>query len=426
MQAVFRLVLEGLAMFAGSWAAGCVPLYVRMDSARFNLLALFGAGLLIGAALAVILPEGVETLSKALESRKSKSETQNNLIESMNNTIGWALVAGFCVMFLIDNAFPSHSHDSAAEGGECPAGGQTGNMANDSAACLEDIAMSPRGRDARGRMATPEFALSEPANRHHLHQQQMASDSMSSFAIGVDDERNNGDARPPRNNAWDRRPAKPQSKWLRILSKVGMALSPRFLPSTLIGILVHSCADGLALGAAVAASSAAEAATSPKNAKDASAGEHTSSLEIIVFLALLLHKAPAALGLITTLKQQGYARYKLSVWLTVFAASAPLAALVTFAVFSLISPSTAQGASAGGVQPWTGTIMLFSAGTFMYVAMAHTLTEAVQQAKALRARGKSTASSAGHHGGGSLSLLDVVVLLFGVVLPPLVAKDHDG
>ncbi|KAJ1960762.1 hypothetical protein GGI12_003624 [Dipsacomyces acuminosporus] len=407
MQAIFRLVLEGLAMFIGSWAAGCVPLYVRMDSFKFNLLALFGAGLLIGAALAVILPEGVETLAKALESRKNKSESQEDLIESMNSTIGWALVAGFCLMFLIDNAFPSHTHGPEDVDGECHArdhqSGQCSGVDNDSATCLDEIPMSPRGRDAHGRTDGSEFTL---------------GDSMSSFNTSANT--------PMANNAnlhhqessveyegdWNRSPAKSQPQWRRILGKVGNALSPRFLPSTLIGILVHSCADGLALGAAVAAASAAAARSA--GSKDQKADEHTSSLEIIVFLALLLHKAPAALGLITTLKQRGYSRYKLTIWLTVFAASAPLAALVTFGIFSLISPSS----SSSGVQPWTGTIMVFSAGTFMYVAMAHTLTEAVHQAKALRARAKAAAS-------GSLSLVDVVVLLIGVILPPLVAKDHD-
>ncbi|KAJ2891088.1 hypothetical protein GGI21_005958, partial [Coemansia aciculifera] len=202
------------------------------------------------------------------------------------------------------------------------------------------------------------------------------------------------------------------------------ALSPRYLPSTLIGILVHSCADGLALGAAVASANAA--------ADKGSAGgeEHSSSLEIIVFMALLLHKAPAAFGLITTLKQQGYAAYKLSVWLTVFAASAPLAALATFSIFLLAQPAAPGGGHVSekpaGVQPWAGIVMLFSAGTFMYVAMAHTLAEAVHQAKALRAKAKSSATNAVKANVAGLSFLDIAVLLLGVILPPLVSKDHDG
>ncbi|KAJ2851497.1 hypothetical protein GGI22_005261 [Coemansia erecta] len=63
--------------------------------------------------------------------------------------------------------------------------------------------------------------------------------------------------------------------------------------------------------------------------------------------------------------------------------------------------------------------MLFSAGTFMYVAMAHTLTEAVSQAKALKAKVTGNSAMA------RLGFLDIAVLILGVILPPLVSKDHD-
>ncbi|KAI9502098.1 Zinc/iron permease [Coemansia spiralis] len=328
-------------MFAGSWAAGCVPLYVRMDNRKFNLLALFGAGLLIGAALAVILPEGIETLSKASDSRRLD-------LEAMNSTVGWSLVAGFSLMFLIDNLFSSSSHEEPH---------------NDSGACLDEIPMAPR--DARG----SEYTLNDAESA---------------------------------NGGRDWQPSRPRT---RVFSLVLRALSPRYLPSTLIGILVHSCADGLALGAAVAAASS----ISTGEAAD------STSLEIIVFLALLLHKAPAAFGLITTLKQQGHPTYKLSVWLTIFAASAPLAALATFSVVLLANHSKAPQANGSFV--WTGVIMLFSAGTFLYVAIAHTLTEAVHHARLLRASGSKAL--------GRLGVLDILVLLVGIVLPPLVSKDHD-
>ncbi|KAJ2047884.1 hypothetical protein GGI01_002196 [Coemansia sp. RSA 376] len=412
MQAVFRLILEGLAMFAGSWAAGCVPLYVRMDQSKFNLLALFGAGLLIGAALAVILPEGVETLSRSLLSHKTKSETDDTMVESMNTTIGWTLVAGFCVMFLIDNLFPSaHSH---ADTPDVPD--------NDSAACLEDIQMTPRGNDRN--LGNSEFTLNDA--RLQYQQNTRVDDSMASLAIINGDESQHSamhsdDWRPSAARQQPVQPPRSQPQWRRLLGRLGSALSPRYLPSTLIGILVHSCADGLALGAAVASAHAAD------NGKD-SDDVHSSSLEIIVFMALLLHKAPAAFGLITTLKQQGYAAYKLSVWLTVFAASAPLAALVTFSIFLLAQPATPAAGhhEKTGTQSWAGIVMLFSAGTFMYVAMAHTLAEAVHQAKALRAKAKASATGAVKAHAASLSFLDIAVLLLGVILPPLVSKDHDG
>ncbi|KAJ2761151.1 hypothetical protein H4S06_001357 [Coemansia sp. BCRC 34490] len=392
MQAVFRLILEGLAMFAGSWAAGCVPLYVKMSSSKFSLLALFGAGLLIGAALAVILPEGVETMTRAELARRPGST--EGLADAVNSAVGWALVAGFCVMFLVDNLFASHAHGSAggAAGADAAAA-----ATNDSGTCLEEIPMTHQAPSARG---GSDYTLNgADASR-------AASDSMTT--LNIDHHRASAPAHPAQPPAQ-----KPQ--WRCVLQKLARAVSPWNLPSTLLGILVHSCADGLALGAAVAAAAASEA-SAPR-----AGGGGSSSLEIIVFFALLLHKAPAAFGLITTLKQQGFAHYKLSVWLTMFAASAPLAALATFAVFLLAAPSSPSPGAAkeAAVQPWTGVVMLFSAGTFMYVAMAHTLTEAVAQARALRAKAAGNARMA------RLAFLDIAVLLLGIILPPLVSKDHD-
>ncbi|KAJ2083956.1 hypothetical protein H4R24_000399 [Coemansia sp. RSA 988] len=418
MQAVFRLILEGLAMFAGSWAAGCVPLYVRMDQGKFCILALFGAGLLIGAALAVILPEGIETLSRAMLA----NQKSDDLVESMNTTIGWSLVAGFCTMFLIDNLFPSpHADHHPKNDSEHAIGVQD----NDSAACLEEISMSSQNHHDGS--ADSEFTLHNPHDHFTLQQmdrqyQQRRHSTDGSLSPLPMTTINTREPEVSGSDGWQNQIHK-QSQWRRILAQLGMALSPCRLPSTLIGILVHSCADGLALGAAVAASAAAQTGTD----------EHSSSLEIIVFLALLLHKAPAAFGLITTLKQQGFARYKLGIWLTVFAASAPLAALVTFAVFLLVNPTSNQHElremDEPAVQPWTGIIMLYSAGTFLYVAMAHTLTEAVQHAKILKARANTQNISRSDNGGNtitSLGLLDIAVLLLGVILPPLVSKDHDG
>lgn len=55
-----------------------------------------------------------------------------------------------------------------------------------------------------------------------------------------------------------------------------------------IGLVVHAAADGVALGAAATTSHA--------------------DVEIIVFLAIMLHKAPAAFGLVTYLLHEGIER----------------------------------------------------------------------------------------------------------------------
>ncbi|KAH6925170.1 hypothetical protein HPB50_001411 [Hyalomma asiaticum] len=58
---VMLLALAG-AMFVGSYMSGMVPLSVPLTEARLHLVSVFGAGLLVGTALSVIIPEGISTL----------------------------------------------------------------------------------------------------------------------------------------------------------------------------------------------------------------------------------------------------------------------------------------------------------------------------------------------------------------------------
>jgi hypothetical protein len=47
------------AMFLGAFGAGYVPLAFNMSESRLRAVTIFGAGLLVGTALAVIIPEGI-------------------------------------------------------------------------------------------------------------------------------------------------------------------------------------------------------------------------------------------------------------------------------------------------------------------------------------------------------------------------------
>ncbi|MFH4982669.1 hypothetical protein AB6A40_009378 [Gnathostoma spinigerum] len=65
MEDLTTLVWFSLAMFVGSYMAGLLPLAFSMSQSRMRLVTIFGAGLLVGTALCVIVPEGVETLYDA-------------------------------------------------------------------------------------------------------------------------------------------------------------------------------------------------------------------------------------------------------------------------------------------------------------------------------------------------------------------------
>jgi zinc transporter 9 len=63
-----------------------------------NLISIFGAGLLVGAALIVILPEGMYVLYKA-QIGNSEGEAVS---EDINKYVGASLIVGFLMMLMLD------------------------------------------------------------------------------------------------------------------------------------------------------------------------------------------------------------------------------------------------------------------------------------------------------------------------------------
>lgn len=80
---------------------GLIPSKLRANEYLMNIVSLFGAGLLVGAALIVIVPEGVSVLYEALESKHH---------EVINRYVGASLIFGFIMMLIIDQSFSSHEH----------------------------------------------------------------------------------------------------------------------------------------------------------------------------------------------------------------------------------------------------------------------------------------------------------------------------
>lgn len=84
-----------------------------------NLVSVYGAGLLVGAALIVVIPEGVKTIFEAsIKEQHAEHESGNEAIsthmetegestvdESVTTYIGLATVTGFIVMLIIEEVF---------------------------------------------------------------------------------------------------------------------------------------------------------------------------------------------------------------------------------------------------------------------------------------------------------------------------------
>ena len=115
--------------------------------------------------------------------------------------------------------------------------------------------------------------------------------------------------------------------------------------SAVIGLIIHAIADGLLIGASVSSS---------------------TKMGLIIFVAIMLHKGPAAFGLSSFLKHIKMDDKKSQMYLILFALSSPIVAILTFFVLKDTSFATDEN---------IGLILLFSAGVFIYVATVDVLPE---------------------------------------------------
>ncbi|TNN64147.1 Zinc transporter ZIP9 [Liparis tanakae] len=161
--------------------------------------------------------------------------------------------------------------------------------------------------------------------------------------------------------------------------------------TTTLGLVVHAAADGVALGAAASTSQ--------------------TSVQLIVFVAIMLHKAPAAFGLVSFLMHAGLERNRIRRHLLVFALAAPVLAMLTFVGLSQSSKEALSDFNA------TGVAMLFSAGTFLYVATVHVLPE-------VGGGGGHSHGAPGGNGGKGLSKVEVVALVLGCLIPLVLSVGH--
>ena len=116
-----------------------------------------------------------------------------------------------------------------------------------------------------------------------------------------------------------------------------------------LGLIIHSMADGMALGSACASDEI--------------------SLEISIFIALFLHKGPMAFALTSLLQKQGIPKIKVRNHLLIFSLTSPIATFITYLLLSLIKVQA----------QWISNILIFSAGTFIYVATLHVIPEVLPE-----------------------------------------------
>jgi zinc transporter 9 len=113
--------------------------------------------------------------------------------------------------------------------------------------------------------------------------------------------------------------------------------------ATTTGLVIHAAADGIAMGA--------------------SASSSNTKLGFIIFIAIMIHKAPAAFGLTSVLLKQGLSKRAARGHLIIFSLAAPLGAITTWFLVNILGGGAYTEGEKG--QWWTGMLLLFSAGTFL-------------------------------------------------------------
>jgi len=225
-------------------------------------------------------------------------------------------------------------------------------------------------------------------------------------------------------NNYPTNPTPPPVSIIHVSSAASHTPSPQGVSpnSTTIGLVIHAAVDGIALGAV--------------------SYSQSSELELIIFMAIIMHKAPASVALSSYLLQLGCDREEgaydmmcvmlcvvcesvnlLCVWfrqghannltlhchnltlhytrthththtvikhLVIFSLSTPITALFTYVGLGRQAFESDQAQSA------LGLCLLFSAGTFLYVATSHILPEVKESLK--RIVNNSDADGHSNHG----------------------------
>jgi len=311
MSSLAKVIVLSSILGVASFGFGLLPLAYPFSRKNLARLSIFGTGLLLGASVGVIIPEGIETVYAAHQTKNEVSHTDPPTLK-----IALSLLSGFCLMLVMESlASPSH--------------GSSPHSYRSNA-----VPLSYHRREST--TSSHHLPLSRP-----LSPTTAPSIQDGDFDLDIDAEiAGLEDGKLPWLSSREENAAAPQLKDPNLVT---------------LGLIIHSLADGLALGASLAAASSGEV------------GEDDSpfsGLSLVVFMALALHKAPAALALTSTLITAHLSTRTVRTHLAAFSLAAPISAILTFLALRWFGSTSGSGAS----DDWTGLALLFSGGTFLYVA----------------------------------------------------------
>ncbi|KAB5570011.1 Zinc/iron permease [Coniochaeta sp. 2T2.1] len=328
-------------MALASFLAGALPLSMTLSQSQLRLISSLGIGILVGTSLIVIIPEGIEAVATTggaghtHGARQARSLGRADVSWNMPRNIPGIRVGhntldtdfeGIIAKDMIPNLIPIKT-----------------NLKRDDEPTDKPHDDNPSHTEPSlptffiGFALMTGFILMFLVDRLPRHATETLQSAPATRHISLD----NLESSHPQN----------QEESESFLGSLAPTPKQSRSLATTTGLVIHAAADGIAMGA--------------------SATTSDMKLGFIIFVAIMVHKAPAAFGLTSVLLKQGLSKRAARGHLIVFSLAAPLGALATYLIVSLIGGDSMEGESG---QWWTGMLLLFSAGTFLYVAM-HAMQE---------------------------------------------------
>ncbi|KGO73876.1 Zinc/iron permease [Penicillium italicum] len=370
-----------------SFVVGSLPLAFTLSPSQLRLISSIGMGVLVGTSLIVIIPEGIETLYSANSLTRKQHSTRAAAIEWQHQVP--AVAATF-----------SPNQDSVSS---LPSDSPVPGLLTERDQLSESQTLYVRSEDSAGETTGKEKTHGEEESSPHAWVGialvsgfilMYLVDKLPEFAAPTKNERTPYHISLDNLGSGLRRSSSPSREGGSLDANHASRRGHSFATTT--GLVIHAAADGIALGA---------------SSSDA-------GLSFIIFLAIMVHKAPASFGLTSILLKQGLSSRTARAHLLVFSLAAPFGALATFLFVQMMGSSSADEA---GTHWRTGMLLLFSGGTFLYVAM-HTMQEngPGSSPRELPINGYGDRDQTG----SDKSMRDLIASVLGMILPLFLQIGH--
>jgi len=396
-------------MAAASFLAGVLPLALNLSASRLRLVSTLGMGVLVGTSLIVIIPEGVETLYSTGATHAQRRRD----VAVRGSTIGWVHSTPLPQVAAFERRYGPSIGGFGTPGPVIPESESFPPPETPTEPGIVGILEETTDADQHSgeedheeahhawtgvALITgfilmflidklPQYTTTNKSSTHTRH--------ISLTNLGRRFNLTTLDRQEEADTFLDT--TQPSTE------------PPNRSFATTTGLVIHAAADGIALGA--------------------SSSTSNSSLSFVIFFAIMVHKAPAAFGLTSVLLKQGLSKRMARAHLIIFSLAAPAGAFLTFLLANFLGGGGAGTArSAENSQWWTGILLLFSAGTFLYVAM-HSMQE-ITSPKHPERYVNGTANGSIHEGREAglqedkLSISDLGAAVFGMILPLFLQVGH--